>query len=271
MSNPFLSANFGAGNDSGNENTLGSVSVPNLDDLIRTVRGIASSADSPARSDTTSPVGLSQPLSILADDPLQLAQTFSTGSTGSTRTTPQHTPHPPPTPPVQTPEPQCAWVCTGCLRQIKDASLGQMVGDRAWHTQCMVCEVCGVRVGSGGVPVHRSGAALYCFQHKMSARRCRGCDAVVHLTGAESHSALRVAESGDLWHSECCTCATCGSTFQSGSTLRVVGGQTYCEEHFAALSLVCAMCTLGLWANESYVKQDNKTWHATCAPEEMLK
>eukprot|EP01134_Creolimax_fragrantissima_P002168 CFRG2168T1 len=163
-----------------------------------------------------------------------------------------------------------AEICTGCLLDIESASEGQMIGDRAWHMACMMCEACGTIVGGEGATVHRYGDKLFCTRHKSSACVCCHCGNIIDF-GRNDTSALAIRQTGDVWHTQCCRCVKCGTKFDTDDEVYVVNNQIYCEIDFYKLPLECAVCTKRLRSNEPYAMDGMNSVHAKCAPKSILR
>lgn len=121
-------------------------------------------------------------------------------------------------------------VCAGCGAKIVDRFYLLAV-DRQWHSHCLKCSECNLRLDSELTCFARDGN-IYCkedYYRLFAVKRCARC----HLGISATELVMRAREL--VYHVHCFTCASCNKPLTKGDQFGMKDSMVYCRLHYELL------------------------------------
>lgn len=121
-------------------------------------------------------------------------------------------------------------LCAGCGAKIADRYYLLAV-DRQWHSQCLKCCECRLRLDSELTCFARDGN-IYCkedYYRLFAVKRCARC----HLGISATELVMRAREL--VYHVHCFTCASCNKPLTKGDQFGMKESMVYCRLHYELL------------------------------------
>ncbi|XP_074655751.1 LIM/homeobox protein Lhx9-like [Tubulanus polymorphus] len=121
-------------------------------------------------------------------------------------------------------------ICAGCSGRIVDRFY-LMAVDKQWHTSCLKCSECCLRLDSELTCFAKDGN-IYCkedYYRRFAVKRCARC----HMGIAANELVMRAKDC--VYHISCFTCASCHQSLTPGEQFGMKDSMIYCRAHYELL------------------------------------
>ncbi|THD25616.1 LIM domain transcription factor LMO4 [Fasciola hepatica] len=123
-----------------------------------------------------------------------------------------------------------AIVCAACGCPIMDRTLLSVL-DRFWHTACLNCSCCGLRLDELGPSVFVRENMLLCRQDYLRLFGLSGTCAKCRQKIPPDELVMRCQE--HVYHVNCFVCVQCHTPLHPGDKVCVINGNLFCEHEFS--------------------------------------
>nr|CAH8827148.1 unnamed protein product [Trichobilharzia regenti] len=122
--------------------------------------------------------------------------------------------------------------CAGCGGPIMEKTLLNAI-DRFWHTSCLNCSCCGLRLDELGPSVFVRSNMLLCRQDYLKLFGLSGTCAKCRVQIPPDELVMRCQDK--VYHMNCFCCTQCHTPLHPGDKVCIMDGNLFCEHEFPHL------------------------------------